>query len=130
VKIASVEASTAQQEGAVRVTFQMLFENVGTTTIYVLGGCGGGLTSSIDGDSSVIQQTAGGPLCDCAAIVLALEAGQNHTSTNPGCWSGFYYDLVGSGTFTMNFTLNWSTDGQNAIQGTNSTTITAQFTFG
>jgi len=130
VKIESVQASTAQQDGATRVTFQVLFENVGNSPIYVLGGCGGGLTSSIVGSSSVIQQTAGGPLCDCAAIILTLESGQNHTSTNPGCWSGFYYDLVGSGTANVNFTLSWSTGSQNVIQGTNSTTISAQFTFG
>ncbi len=130
VKIESVQASTAQQDGATRVTFQVLFENVGNSPIYVLGGCGGGLTSSIVGSSSVIQQTAGGPLCDCAAIILTLESGQNHTSTNPGCWSGFYYDLVGLGTANVNFTLSWSTGSQNVIQGTNSTTISAQFTFG
>ncbi|MDA4121935.1 MAG: hypothetical protein OK456_01995 [Thaumarchaeota archaeon] len=130
VKIDSVQATTAQEDGVTRVTFQVLFENTGTSPIYVLAGCSGGLSSSIPANSSVIKQTTGGPLCDCAAVILALDDGQNHTSISPGCWSGYYYDLVGSGTVEANFTLNWSADQQDAVSGTNSTTIYAHFTFG
>ena len=110
------------------MTFQVLFENNGAFPIYVIGGCGGGLTSSIVGNSTVVRQVRGGPLCACAAIIITVDQGQNHTSTNPGCWSGYYYELVGHGMVTMNMTLKWSTDDKN-FQGTNSTSIQAEFTF-
>jgi hypothetical protein len=138
VKIESVEAITSQaQDGSIHVTFQVLFVNTGTAPIYVIGGCGGGLSSSIAGNysysaggSSVIQKIVGGPLCDCAVILLSIGNGENHTSANPGCWSGYNYVLVGSGAVDMNFTLQWSTDSQHAFQGTNSTSISAVFDFG
>ncbi|MDA4132624.1 MAG: hypothetical protein OK454_05805 [Thaumarchaeota archaeon] len=119
--------AATQSDGSVFVTFQVLFENDGAAPVYVLGGCGGGLSSSISGNSSVLSRVPGGPLCDCAAIVVTLDQGQNHTSTNPGCWSGYNYELVGHGSVTMNMTLEWSSNGQDLL-GTNSTSIQAEFT--
>jgi hypothetical protein len=129
VKIVSVEATTAEDShGNTTVTFQVLFENAGVAPIYVVGGCGGGLSASIVGSSSVLQQVPGGPLCDCAAIILTLVQGQNHTSITPRCWSGYAYHLLSPGTVTMNLTLLWSTNGQ-SLEGTNSTSIQAEFAF-
>ncbi|MGA2200021.1 MAG: hypothetical protein ABSG45_08800 [Nitrososphaerales archaeon] len=129
VKIESVQAVTAKDShGNTSVTFQVLFENTGSTPIYVIGGCGGGLSSSIVGNSMVIQRVPGGPLCDCPAIILTLNDGQNHTSVNPGCWSGYAYHLLSPGTVTMNMTLQWSSSVQ-GLESTNSTSIQVGFTF-
>ena len=129
VKVESVQAITAKDShGNTTVTFQVLFENIGIAPIYVVGGCGGGLSASIVGNSSVLRQVPGGPLCDCAAIILPLSEGQNHTSITPGCWSGYAYHLVSSGMVTMNMTLDWSTNAQSLV-GTDSTSIQAEFTF-
>jgi hypothetical protein len=128
VRIDSVTATTTtQSDGSVFVTFQVLLENDGATPVFVLGGCGSGLSSSISGNSSVLSWVLGGPLCDCAAIVVTLDQGQNHTSTNPGCWSGYNYELMGHGPVTMNMTVQWSSNGQDLL-GTNSTSIRAEFT--
>lgn len=110
------------------VTFEVGFENVGNSTIYVVSGCGSGLSSSITGDSSVLGKVTGGPLCLCAEFILALDQGGNHSYVNPGCWSGYSYDLLGSGTVDVSFTLNWSTKS-NGFQGGNSTLISASFPF-
>jgi hypothetical protein len=129
VKVESVQAITAKDlHGNTTVTLQVLFENVGIAPIYVVGGCGGGLSASIVGNSSVLRQVPGGPLCDCAAIILTLSEGQNHTSITPGCWSGYAYHLMSSGMVTMNMTLEWSTNAQSLV-GTDSTSIQAEFTF-
>ena len=129
VKIMSVQATTAEDShGNTTVTFQLLFENTGVAPIYVMGGCGGGLSASIIGSSSVLRQVPGGPLCDCAAIILTLVQGQNHTSVTPGCWSGYAYHLLSPGTVTMNMILQWSANGQ-SLEGTNSTSIQAEFAF-
>ena len=129
VKIVSVEATAAEDSyGNTTVAFQVLFENVGVAPIYVLGGCGGGLSATIVGSSSVLRQVSGGSLCDCAAIILTLVQGQNHTSVTPGCWSGYAYHLLSPGSVTMNMTLQWSTNGQ-SLEGTNSTSIQAEFAF-
>jgi hypothetical protein len=129
VQIQSLQAlTTRDSSGNDVVTFQVLFENAGGAPIYVMGGCGGGFSSSIVRNSSVIQQVSGGPLCDCAAIILTLDQGQNHTSVTPGCWSGYGYRLLSSGTVTMNMTVRWSTNAHDFL-GTNSTSIQAEFVF-
>jgi hypothetical protein len=128
VQVQSVEAmATRGSNGQILVTFAVNFKNVGDSPIYVAGGCGSGLSSSI-ADSSVIKKVAGGPLCACAMFIQQLQHGQNHTSVNPGCWSGYHYELVGSGTVTVNFTQNWSVGGYN-FQNQNSTSIVATFHF-
>jgi hypothetical protein len=129
VRIESVQAVTApDSHGNTTVTFEVLFQNIGSAPVYVMGGCGGGLSASVVGASSVIQKVQGGPLCDCAAIILTLGQGQNHTSITPGCWSGYAFHLLSPGTVSVNMTLAWSTDGQ-SLGGSNSTSIQATFSF-
>lgn len=129
VEIDAVTATTTvQPSGETYVTFQVLFTNAGSSPISVLGGCGGGLSSSIQGNSTVLRKISGGPLCDCAAIILVLEDGQNHTSVNPGCWSGYNYELIGHGAVSVNMTLQWST-GSQGFGGNGSTFIQAEFDF-
>jgi hypothetical protein len=103
--------------------FVVAFENVENHPIYMVGGCGSGLSSSISA-SSVIQKISSGPLCACAEFVMVLEHGQNHTSTTPGCWSGYDYELIQSGTVAVNFTQYWTSGSSH---GMNSTSFVADF---
>jgi hypothetical protein len=128
IRILSVGAVTDTSPGGIRsVTFSVLFENVGVTPIYVVAGCGDALNSTVQ-PNSVLQKVSSGPLCECAEFLLPLSQGQNHTSDAPTCRSGFYFRLVQSGSVTVNLTLYWSTNSQ-SFTGTNSTSITARFTF-
>jgi hypothetical protein len=129
VKIVSVKATTSQGSGGVKlVTFSVMFQNVGSSPVYVIGGCGSGLYATLPANSPVIQKVSGGPVCMCAEYIAPINPGQNHTSVTTGCWSGYYYKLVQPGTVAVNFTLNWGMDGQN-YQQSNSTSISATFTF-
>lgn len=129
VKIDDVRATVYQGTGSERVvTFTVLFENAGTSPVYVISGCGSGLTAALPANSPVLQKISSGPVCACAEFIAPVNPGQNHTSTTPGCWSGYHFKLAQPGTVTVNFTLYWGTDGQN-FQQSNSTTISATFTF-
>jgi hypothetical protein len=121
-----VEAiTTPNQNGDVFVTFVVAFDNIGKDSIYVTGGCGGGLYSSVE-NSSIIEKIPGGLLCECPALIMELKTGQNHSSFNPGCWSGYAYRFVRQGTVVVDFTLYWSPSGQTAFNA-NSTSIVAKF---
>jgi hypothetical protein len=129
VKIDDVRATVTQGSGGDRlVTFSVLFENVGTSPVYVAGGCGSGLTASVPASSSVLQRFSSGPVCACAEFIGPVNPGQNHTSVTPGCWTVYHYRLTQPGTVTVDFTLSWWADGQN-LQQANSTNISATFTF-
>ena len=129
VKIDDVRATVIQGTGSERtVTFTVLFENTGTSPVYVVSGCGSALTASLPANSPVLQKVSSGPVCECAEFIAAINPGQNHTSVTPGCWSGYHFKLVQPGTVTVNFTLFWGTNGQ-SFQQSNSTTISATFTF-
>lgn len=129
VKIDDVRATVYQGTGSERiVTFTVLFENVGTSPVYVIGGCGSGLTATLPANSPVLQKVSSGPVCACAEFIAPVNTGQNHTAVTPGCWSGYHFKLAQPGTVTVNFTLNWGMDGRN-FQQSNSTTISATFTF-
>ena len=101
VAVKSVQAVlTPNQNGSTLVTFKVFFENGGDSPIYIVGGCGSGLTSTV-ANSSIIQKIPGGPFCACPLYILQLPPGQNHTSTNPGCWSGYGYELSKPGKATV-----------------------------
>jgi hypothetical protein len=128
VKVTSVQAMVSQLQGGDRkVTFSVGFVNIGNFQIYIIGGCGSSLNSTIAANPSVIQRVSGGPVCLCAEFVMPLNQGANDTLTNPGCWSGYSYTLIGSGTVNVNFTLQWGTSSGQYFQ--NSTSIEATFTF-
>jgi hypothetical protein len=128
VRVDSVQAITTTAENGDRyLTFKVAFENIGSAPIYVVGGCGSGLNSSLPPNSAIVQKSTG-PLCACAEFVMRLDHDQNHTSTTPGCWSGYNYRIVQNGSFRANFTLNWGS-AQN-LQNSNSTGIVANFTLG
>ncbi|MDG6996564.1 MAG: hypothetical protein JRN52_11640 [Nitrososphaerota archaeon] len=124
VVVKSVQAVlTTNQNGSTLVTFNVFFVNGGDFPIYIVGGCGSGLTSAV-ANSSIIQKITGGPFCACPLYILQLPPGQNHTSTNPGCWSGYAYELSKPGKATVELTQSWS-----ASQNNGSTVIQANFTF-
>lgn len=129
VKIDDVRATVYQGAGGERiVTFTVLFENVGTSPVYITSGCGSGLTATLPSNSPVLQKVSSGPVCACAAFIAAVDPGQNHTSATPGCWSGYHFKLAQPGTVTVNFTLFWGMNSQN-FQQSNSTSISTTFTF-
>jgi len=128
VEVQSVRAIVSTvSNGDRHVFFQVTFQNAGYTPIHVAGGCGSGLSATIPGDSSVLEKVPGGPLCACAMFIQSMGHGQNHTSSDPGCWSGYGVKLVHSGSAVVNLTLSWSVGS--GLQNENSTTITANFTF-
>jgi hypothetical protein len=129
VEIDRVTATTSTtQNGTMDVIFQAQFANNGSSSIYYIGGCGSSLSTSIAATSAVLKQDSNGTPCLCDESLMPLKSGQSSLSADPGCWSHYYYELVGHGIIEVNMTLGWSTNSQN-FQGTNSTSIQAQFTF-
>jgi hypothetical protein len=130
IRVQSVRAVVStESNGDHHVIFEVSFENAGNTSIYVVGGCGSDLSSTIPSDSSVLQKVPGGPLCACPMFIQSIDHGQNHMLTDPGCWSGYAVKLLHSGSAMVNFTLPWSIDNSYSLQNENSTTINAEFTF-
>ncbi len=129
LKIQSVQAIVSRAENGDRyVTFTVELKNTSNSTIYIVGGCGSGLYLSTPADSAVLQEISSGPVCLCPEFIMPLYQGQNHTSTVPGCWSGYAVKLLSSGMVTVNLTQYWSTESSGA-QNENHTSITASFTF-
>jgi hypothetical protein len=129
LKIQSVWATiTTTQNGERYITFYVEFENVGNSTVYIVGGCGSGLDLYTFTNSSVLQKIPRAVICLCPQFIISLSPGQNHTSTIPGCWSGYYIKLLEPGKATINFAQNWSTSSSGA-QKQDKTLITASFTF-
>lgn len=127
VKILSVAAQVSGSQGSTQVlVFKVQFENIGSGKIYVQGGGGSSLTASITSGEAVLKQV-NGPRCEMVTALVPLNPGENWTSVTPGCWSGYYYQLLGPGTIQVELTLSWySGEGPGGNAG--STVITAQFT--
>jgi hypothetical protein len=127
VSVLSVAATVSgTQAGQETVSFSVQFQNVGSGTIDVLSGGGSSLSATITPGQSVIQQTTG-PKCEIAVAMVPVSHGGVWTARTPGCWSGYYYQLVVPGTIQVQLTLNWS---GNSSQGSSagSMMIDAQFT--
>jgi hypothetical protein len=129
LKILSVwTVVAATQNGERYVTFYVEFENIVSSTVYIVGGCGSGLDLYAFTNSSVLQKIPSGPLCLCPEFIMPLSYGQMHTSITPGCWSGYSIKLLGSGKTTLNFVQYW-TNSSSGAQNQDNTMITASFTF-
>lgn len=132
VRVNSVQATETlcNNCGAVNgqsyVGFEVNFENVGNSTIYIAGGTGE-LSVSTLGNSSVLHAVTS-QVCAGTFTIIALGQGQNYTMYGPGCDAGFDYQLVQSGEVTVTFSFDWTTSSQ-ASTFPNSTEITAQFSF-
>jgi hypothetical protein len=135
VQVLSVQATQqiCQNCGAVNgqsyVYFQIVFENTGTSPIYVLGGFSycEPISTTVPTNSSVLQavvsQHAG-----CAGETVTIDPGQNYTVDAPNAADGVSYQLIQAGTVSVGFNFTWTTD-QQATTFSNSTTISASFNF-
>ena len=132
VKADSVQATefVCNNCGAVNgqsyVSFQVDFENVGNSTIYVAAGSGG-LSVSTLGNSSVLRPVTT-QVCAGTFAIVSLNHGENYTMYAPGCDAGFEYQLAQAGSVTVTFSFDWTTNST-ASTFPNSTVITAQFNF-
>ncbi len=128
VKVLSVEAIiSTSQNGSESIGFRVTFQNSGTAPIYLAGGCGSCLSSTVPTDSQIIMKVTGGPRCYCATMLVGVDPGQNYTATSPGCWSGFRYQLMQPGTVLVHFDIAWSSSADSSQSG--DTAIAANFTF-
>ena len=127
VKVLSVAASTYQGGNGTMVTFSVTYENVGSSSIYTLSGCGSSLVATLPTDTSIIKRVTGGPVCLCAEAIMPLIPGANRTSTTPGCWTVYKVLLVHPGTVQVALTLYWGPDQTGQQQ--DATNITATFSF-
>ncbi len=128
VSVKSVQAIVSRnQSGGGYVTFSVSLRNVGNASIYIIKGCGSSLDSTIL-NSSIIRAVPGKPLCLCAETLAPLGANQNQTLSTPGCWSGYVYELTGSGTANVNFILKWGSTNQ-SYSSSDSVSIDATFRF-
>lgn len=130
VQVNSVWATeTPASNGRQNVTFYVTYENIGTAPVYAIGGWIGALSSTVEGNSSVLQASTA-IRCPGAIYIVTLDQGQSHTVLAPDCGSGFNYQLVQAGSVTVHLTFNWTTYSHESTPFSNSTTITANFTFG
>jgi hypothetical protein len=122
VKVLSV-AATVSGDGT--VVFSVQFENIGNSTIYILGGGGSGLNASVPSGSSVSTQFDKAR-CMIVTTNVPVAPGQDYTATTPGCWSGYSFNLVAPGTVTVQLILSWSA-GSSSPAPSGAVTITAEF---
>jgi hypothetical protein len=128
VKILTVAASVSQgQNGDAAVNFQVQYENIGSGDIYVLSGGGSNLNVAITSGASILNQVSS-PRCEIAVAMTPLSPGANRTAVTPGCWSGFYYQILQPGTIQVELTLTWSNGAYVSTGGGGSLVITADFT--
>jgi hypothetical protein len=109
VKVLTVSAQVSGPAGDQSISFSVTFENIGTGTIYVAGGDASALNATIV--SGATSRATSGLRCEGAVALVPISPGSESTSTTPGCWSGYSYQLQGP-TVQAEMTLSWS--GANA----------------
>jgi len=108
VKVLSVAANVFPGGGAEsEVQFSVKFQNIGASPIYVLNGGGSGLNVTVTSGDSVVESYTG-IRCELVEVLGPLGTGANATVTNPGCWSGYSFQLVRSGMVVVKMTLGWA----------------------
>lgn len=113
------------QTGQSTLRFQVGFTNVGASDIYVAAGCGSSLSSTIKSGAGVVRTVEGSPRCLCAEYLSSVPVGQSQVAVDPGCWSGYSYQVVEGGQISAKLTLSWYGSTQYGSQG--QVTITANF---
>lgn len=127
VKILSVQAYTSQSEsGNQSVTFNVEFQNIGSSTIYVVSGGSSSLSATII-SGPVHTQLNNVAKCEIVSAEIPVGSGQNFTSVTPGCWSGYNYQLSQPGKIQVELTLTWATGISNSGVS-NMIEIMAEFT--
>lgn len=127
VKVDSVTASTYQGGNGTMVTFAVAYENVGTSDIYTLAGCGSSLVATLAPGSDAVERVKGGPVCLCSEAIMPLPPGGNRTAVTPGCWTVDKFLLVHPGTVQVDLALYWGPT--QTYQQQDVTNITATFSF-
>jgi hypothetical protein len=126
VRVDSVSATVFGLQNETRtIQFAVEFTNVGLSPIYVVSGCGSPLHSAIVSSGGVVQ-TVKGVRCFCGEFVFPVNASQSQKAVDPGCWSGYYYQVAVPGNFTAKLVLFWS-DSQSLNPYANNVTISATF---
>lgn len=108
VEVTSVQALVYTEGGNSSLVFKVSFSNAGTAPVYVAGGCGNSLTSSILSGGGTVETLTHYTRCLCAVTMVSVQPGASATAVDPGCWSGYGYRVVGSGSITANLTLSWA----------------------
>lgn len=125
VQVLSVSASVST--GGVLV-FRVTYQNVGAGPIQVLAGGGSPLNVTVVSGSEYLKAVPS-PRCYLAEVLVPVAPGANATAATPGCWSGYYYNVAGSGTIEVHLKLSWSTTN-GAGSGAGSLVVDAQFSLG
>lgn len=113
VKVDYVTATVyTDQSGLRTLRIEIGFTNVGNSDIFVPTGCGSSVNSTITSGASVVKTVGGAPRCLCAEYLSVVLPGQSLSEVDPGCWSGYYYQVVGSGTVSAKLSLSWYPDAQ------------------
>jgi hypothetical protein len=111
--------------GPSTLRFEVGLTNVGNSSIYTLIGCGSTLNSTITSGSQVVK-SSDGARCLCAEALSPLAQGQSTSEYDPGCWSGYSYQVMQGGMITAKLTLSWY--GGNEFNSPSSVQISANFT--
>ena len=128
VRIDSVKAAVyTGQDGVRTLQFDVGFTNVGNDSFYVVRGCGSSLTSTITSGGGVVKTVDSLTRCLCAEGPAAVNASQSQSAVDPGCWSGYYYEVRQPGSFSAQLTLSWSSAPESNSESGH-VTIVASFT--
>jgi hypothetical protein len=121
VKVLTVSAQVSGAADDQSISFSVTFENMGSGTIYVVGGDASSLNATIE--SGATSRVVPGPKCEGAVALVPISPGSQFTSNTPGCWSGYSYQVLGP-TVQAEMTLSWSGASAGSIE------ISAQFAVG
>jgi hypothetical protein len=130
LQVDSVIANNESVNGRQAVDFEVTFENIGDSPIYIPAGSTG-ISASAPTNSPVLVAY---PTERCAGdfMIEELNPGQGYSLLGPPCGGGVNYAIAQAGSVNVTFSFDWTT---NATASTypndfpNSTTISAQFIF-
>jgi hypothetical protein len=129
VQVDSVMAFASQaRNGRLNITFAVKFENIGNSPVRAIGGWVGALSSDVPANSSVLQE-APSQRCAGAIYIVTVNHEQNYTVYAPDCGTGFNYQLVNPGSVDVLLSFNWTTNLKENTPFSNTTTISARFSF-
>ena len=128
VRIDSVRGTVyTGQDGVRTLQFSVGFTNVGNDTEYVIRGCGSSLTSTITSGGGGVKTIGSSTRCLCAEGPAAVNVSLSQSAVDPGCWSGYYYEVQQPGSFSAQLTLSWSSAPESNSESGH-VTIVARFT--
>ena len=128
VKILEVQAFTSQGgSGKQSLSFSVEFQNVGSSTIYVVSGGSTSLNATIL-SGPARSETSFSAKCEIVTAQIPVGPGDNFTSSTPSCGSGYTYTLLQPGTIRIELTLSWSQGSSTSGSSGGATEIMSEFT--